>query len=131
MADSDLYNIRPSFREKFRPAAVKPLITSVLADRLADKTCAPEEQPLLHSSTPLAALVTRVASLAAAGARRYNPELTAQWTREIADEIKNKLKMELDLPRYKYVVQVLIGEQRGEGVRVDKKSGRLDKEKSV
>jgi hypothetical protein len=76
---------------------------------------------------------------------RYNPELTAQWTREIAgstelashmrlrtlrsphltmhvsladaDEIKNKLKSELELPRYKYVVQVLIGEQRGEGVR--------------
>ena len=37
---------------------------------------------------------------------RYNPELTAQWTREIADEIKNKLKTELELPRYKFVVQV-------------------------
>ena len=48
---------------------------------------------------------------------RYNQELTSQWTREIADEIKNKLKSELELPRYKYVVQVLIGEQRGEGVR--------------
>mmetsp|Transcript_38558 Transcript_38558/g.88409 ORF Transcript_38558/g.88409 Transcript_38558/m.88409 type:complete len:116 (+) Transcript_38558:25-372(+) len=82
----ELYNIRPSLREKFRPNAVKPLITAVLNDRLADKT--------------------------------YNPELTAQWTREIADEIKNKLKLELDLPRYKYVVQVLIGEQRGEGVRM-------------
>ena len=49
---------------------------------------------------------------------RYNPELTAQWTREIADEIKNKLKNELDLPRYKFVVQAVVGEQRGEGVRM-------------
>ena len=49
---------------------------------------------------------------------RYNPELTAQWTREIADEIKNKLKTEVDLPRYKFVVQVVVGEQRGEGVRM-------------
>ena len=39
-AESELYNIRPSFREKFRPAAVKPLISAVLAERLADKTCA-------------------------------------------------------------------------------------------
>ena len=49
---------------------------------------------------------------------RYNPELTAQWTREIADEIKNKLKNDLELPRYKYMVQVVVGEQRGEGVRM-------------
>ena len=79
---------------------------------------------------------------------RYNPELTAQWTREIADEIKNKLKTELELPRYKFVVQVefysfifssrtspplplspytrpcplfpqvVVGEQRGQGVRM-------------
>merc|ERR1719164_449116 len=80
-----LYSIRPSFAERFRPAAVKPLIGSVLAEKLADKS--------------------------------YNPELTAQWTREIADEIKNKLKTDLELPRYKFVVQVVVGEQRGEGVR--------------
>ena len=52
------------------------------------------------------------------GGRRYNPELTAQWTREISDEIKNRLKNDLELPRYKFVVQVVVGEQRGEGVRM-------------
>ena len=56
--------------------------------------------------------------LAAPPPRRYNPELTAQWTREIADEIKNRIKNELELPRYKFVVQVVVGEQRGEGVRM-------------
>ena len=50
--------------------------------------------------------------------KSYNSELTAQWTREIADEIKNKLKTEMELPRYKFVVQAVVGEQRGEGVRM-------------
>ncbi len=36
----------------------------------------------------------------------------------MTDEIKNRLKLEFDLPRYKFVVQVVIGEQRGEGVRM-------------
>ncbi|KAJ1628692.1 hypothetical protein T492DRAFT_874739, partial [Pavlovales sp. CCMP2436] len=35
--------------------------------------------------------------------KSYNPELTSQWTREIADDIKSKLK-ELNLARYKFVV---------------------------
>ena len=37
---------------------------------------------------------------------RYNPESTATWSKEIADEIKSRLKSELELPRYKFVVQV-------------------------
>eukprot|EP00033_Pygsuia_biforma_P001457 GCRY01001646.1.p1 GENE.GCRY01001646.1~~GCRY01001646.1.p1 ORF type:complete len:123 (-),score=12.06 GCRY01001646.1:81-449(-) len=47
----------------------------------------------------------------------YHPENTTQWTREIADDIKLKLK-EFELDRYKFVVQVVIGEQRGEGVKM-------------
>jgi len=46
----------------------------------------------------------------------YSPETCSSFTKEIADEIKNKLK-ELDLPRYKYVVNVVLGEMRGEGAR--------------
>ncbi|KAI9137017.1 Tctex-1 family-domain-containing protein [Paraphysoderma sedebokerense] len=47
----------------------------------------------------------------------YNSELCSKWTKEIADEIRNKLK-ELNLDRYKYVVHVLIAEMRGEGARM-------------
>ncbi|GBG75802.1 hypothetical protein CBR_g21047 [Chara braunii] len=47
----------------------------------------------------------------------YHPDNTSTWTREIADAIKVKLK-EMDLERYKFVVQVVIGEQRGEGVKM-------------
>ena len=42
---------------------------------------------------------------------------TAVTTKKIADEIRTRLKAQ-DLPRYKYMVQVVIGEQRGEGVRM-------------
>mmetsp|Transcript_106400 Transcript_106400/g.185050 ORF Transcript_106400/g.185050 Transcript_106400/m.185050 type:complete len:125 (-) Transcript_106400:192-566(-) len=47
----------------------------------------------------------------------YNMETTQLLTRQVADEIKDRLK-ELLLPRYKIVVQVAIGEQRGQGVRM-------------
>tara|TARA_B110001452_G_scaffold95363_1_gene78817 strand:+ start:762 stop:881 length:120 start_codon:yes stop_codon:yes gene_type:complete len=32
------YSIRPGFKDKFKPAAVKALITTVLQERLQDKT---------------------------------------------------------------------------------------------
>lgn len=47
----------------------------------------------------------------------YHAEQTALLTKQVADEIKDRLK-ELSLPRYKVVVQVVIGEQRGQGVRM-------------
>ncbi|KAI8805817.1 Tctex-1 [Cladochytrium replicatum] len=47
----------------------------------------------------------------------YTGEASSAWSKEIADEIRNRLK-ELDLVRYKYVVHVLIGEMRGEGVHM-------------
>mmetsp|Transcript_14299 Transcript_14299/g.43956 ORF Transcript_14299/g.43956 Transcript_14299/m.43956 type:complete len:124 (+) Transcript_14299:110-481(+) len=79
------YNIRPSFNQKFKPAAVKVLLGAVMSEKLADKT--------------------------------YSSESAAQWSREISDEIKSRIKVEFDLPRYKLVVQVIIGEQRGQGIR--------------
>ncbi|KAL3901253.1 MAG: hypothetical protein SGCHY_000747 [Lobulomycetales sp.] len=47
----------------------------------------------------------------------YHPDTASQWTKEIADDLKLRLK-ELNLPRYKYVCNVVIGEMRGEGVRL-------------
>ena len=47
----------------------------------------------------------------------YHGDNTSLWCREISDEIKQKLKT-LGLERYKFVVQVVIGEQKGEGVRM-------------
>ncbi|KAK3094501.1 hypothetical protein FSP39_002578 [Pinctada imbricata] len=49
--------------------------------------------------------------------KNYDAEETTEWSRQIADEIKVKLK-ELGYDRYKFIVQVVIGEQRGEGVKM-------------
>ncbi|EHA97827.1 Tctex1 domain-containing protein 2 [Heterocephalus glaber] len=45
----------------------------------------------------------------------YSAEETPQLTRRLSENIKDKLK-EMGFDRYKMVVQVVIGEQRGEGV---------------
>mmetsp|Transcript_29451 Transcript_29451/g.54048 ORF Transcript_29451/g.54048 Transcript_29451/m.54048 type:complete len:120 (-) Transcript_29451:494-853(-) len=47
----------------------------------------------------------------------YHADNTSSWAREISDDIKAKLKEE-NWARYKYVVQVFIAEQRGEGIRL-------------
>ncbi|CAM9389471.1 unnamed protein product [Heterosigma akashiwo] len=49
--------------------------------------------------------------------KTYQLEMASQMTKQLADEIKNRLK-DLNLPRYKYMVQVVIGEQKGQGVRM-------------
>ncbi|XP_005897871.2 dynein light chain Tctex-type protein 2B isoform X1 [Bos mutus] len=45
----------------------------------------------------------------------YSPEEIPQLTKHLSENIKDKLK-EMGFDRYKMVVQVVIGEQRGEGV---------------
>ncbi|XP_014681403.1 PREDICTED: tctex1 domain-containing protein 2-like [Priapulus caudatus] len=49
--------------------------------------------------------------------KEYDPEEVSELTKQLSTEIKEKLK-ELEYERYKIVVQVIIGEQRGEGVKV-------------
>merc|ERR1719331_1148575 len=49
----------------------------------------------------------------------YNPEeKIVNLTKTLSNQIKNKLKEELELPRYKYVVQVVIAEQKGQGMKM-------------
>ena len=47
----------------------------------------------------------------------YDADNCSTWCREISDDIKQRLKA-LDLPRYKWCVQVTVGEQKGAGVRM-------------
>ncbi|KAK2161547.1 hypothetical protein NP493_1577g00013 [Ridgeia piscesae] len=49
--------------------------------------------------------------------KSYNGEEVMDWTRAISEQIKVKLR-DLGYIRYKFVVQVVIGEQRGEGVKM-------------
>ncbi|KAG7283704.1 hypothetical protein CRUP_020477 [Coryphaenoides rupestris] len=48
---------------------------------------------------------------------QYDPEEVPGLTCSLAERIKNKLK-DAGFERYKIVVQVVIGEQRGEGVKM-------------
>ncbi|KAG0273994.1 Tctex1 domain-containing protein 2, partial [Linnemannia exigua] len=48
----------------------------------------------------------------------YNAEEAQRMSKLIAEEVKAKL-IELDLGRYKYVVNVVLGENLGEGARMD------------
>ncbi|KAF5401147.1 Tctex1 domain containing-protein 1 [Paragonimus heterotremus] len=49
---------------------------------------------------------------------KYSAEESHNNCISIADEIKQTLKKTLTLSRYRYLVQVIIGEQRGQGVKV-------------
>ncbi|XP_030647830.1 dynein light chain Tctex-type protein 2B [Chanos chanos] len=48
---------------------------------------------------------------------QYDPEDVPTRTQALSENIKNKLK-EMGFDRYKMVVQVVIGEQRGQGVKM-------------
>ncbi|CAD6228701.1 GSCOCG00006506001-RA-CDS, partial [Cotesia congregata] len=47
----------------------------------------------------------------------YNVQDANKWGKEISDIIKNKVK-ELNFRQYKYIVNVVLGEQRGAGVKI-------------
>ncbi|XP_077573946.1 dynein light chain Tctex-type protein 2B [Stigmatopora nigra] len=47
----------------------------------------------------------------------YDPDEVSELTSKVADSVKNKVK-KLGFDRYKFIVQVTIGEQRGQGVKM-------------
>ena len=48
---------------------------------------------------------------------KYTPELCAELSREVTEGLRNQLKQQFGADRYKFVVQCVMGELRGEGVR--------------
>lgn len=48
----------------------------------------------------------------------YQADVVSQLTKEIAATIRDKLVKETPYERYKFIVNVMIGEQRGEGVKM-------------
>ncbi|XP_011138007.1 tctex1 domain-containing protein 2 isoform X2 [Harpegnathos saltator] len=49
--------------------------------------------------------------------KSYDAQAAAQWTKDIADIIEGKIK-NLQFKRYKYIVNVVLGQQHGAGVKV-------------
>ncbi|XP_053974785.1 dynein light chain Tctex-type protein 2B-like isoform X3 [Hylaeus volcanicus] len=50
-------------------------------------------------------------------AKTYDSGEAVQWTKDIADIIREKVK-DLNFKRYKYIVNVVLGEQHGAGVKM-------------
>ncbi|KAG5880165.1 hypothetical protein JTB14_001655 [Gonioctena quinquepunctata] len=48
--------------------------------------------------------------------KTYDPENAKKWTISIANEVNDKVK-DLQMKRYKHIVQVLVGERKGAGVK--------------
>ncbi|GAB1865924.1 Tektin [Camponotus japonicus] len=49
--------------------------------------------------------------------KSYDAQAAAQWTKDIADVIERKIK-DLQFKRYKYIVNVVLGQQHGAGVKI-------------
>ncbi|XP_020281373.1 tctex1 domain-containing protein 2-like [Pseudomyrmex gracilis] len=49
--------------------------------------------------------------------KSYDAQAAAQWTKDIADNIERKIK-DLQFNRYKYIVNVILGQQHGAGVKI-------------
>lgn len=50
--------------------------------------------------------------------KEYTSEDSLEWCQEISDKIKDEVKAQCQLDRYKIVVQTVIGEQRGGGAKM-------------
>mmetsp|Transcript_14316 Transcript_14316/g.21638 ORF Transcript_14316/g.21638 Transcript_14316/m.21638 type:complete len:126 (-) Transcript_14316:16-393(-) len=80
------YQLRPNFKQKFKPQQIKDILREMLVEKLTGAT--------------------------------YQSEMVAHLSKELANNIRDRLTTDLDNPRYKYVVNVFIGEQKGEGIKM-------------
>ncbi len=51
----------------------------------------------------------------------WRGEEEALWSVQIAEQVKARIKQEMRIPRYKIVVQAILGEMKDQGVRVASK----------
>lgn len=49
--------------------------------------------------------------------KSYDAQAAAQWTKDIADVIETRIK-DLQFKRYKYIVNVVLGQQHGAGIKI-------------
>ncbi|KAJ3240124.1 Tctex1 domain-containing protein 2 [Chytriomyces hyalinus] len=105
-SNNQQYSIRPNYKHKL----ISPFFGN---DEQPAKSYLPCLEPYRFKPAIVTRLIHQVLSEKLTGVA-YNPESCSQWTREISDEVKARLKG-LELSRYKFVVNVVIGEMRGEG----------------
>ena len=84
----ELHKIKPKPNEKFRPPKVRPLVKSLISQAMADMNL-----------------------------KEFDNEQAHNTCKNLSSTIKDRLKLS-KLDRYKFVVQVSIGEKKGQGVRM-------------
>mmetsp|Transcript_20612 Transcript_20612/g.40819 ORF Transcript_20612/g.40819 Transcript_20612/m.40819 type:complete len:146 (-) Transcript_20612:216-653(-) len=89
------YRLKPEENEKFYPSKAKLIMTSVLEEELRDRIDEKSVEDWADFGDDFESL-----------------------TKEISDKIKQKCKAELNIPRYKIIVQVTIGQMKNQGVSV-------------
>mmetsp|Transcript_14308 Transcript_14308/g.30167 ORF Transcript_14308/g.30167 Transcript_14308/m.30167 type:complete len:146 (+) Transcript_14308:1072-1509(+) len=89
------YRLKPEENEKFYPSKAKLIMTSVLEEELRDRIDEKSVEDWADFGDEFESL-----------------------TKEISDKIKQKCKAELNIPRYKIIVQVTIGQMKNQGVSV-------------
>lgn len=82
----DMFQLRPSFKNKFKASEVKEMIRQVLNEKFK-----------VNSD--------------------YQVEQVAAWTKDISNMVRDRCT-ELKYDRYKFIVNVLFGEQKGAGVKM-------------
>lgn len=107
--DKDSENHSPSVLGKNEILEQELLHSYSLRPKISQKFRASDVKELLHG-----VLISRLAD------KEYNVDTCTELSRSICAEIKEKLKS-LNYERYKFVVQCVIGEQKGAGVNM---SGR-------
>ena len=112
MADGQI-QIRPPYAEKFRPAAAEALYASLDGRSPTRRTTEVARRARIADEIKVPP-ARRTPPLPAAGHRTHRQRAAAHHHRPPG----SKLKSELELPRYKFVVQVVIGEDRGACVRM-------------
>ena len=84
----ELHKIKPKPNEKFRPPKVRPLVKTLIAQAMTEMNMKDFDNDIAHSTC-----------------------------KNLSSTIKDRLKLS-KLDRYKFVVQVSIGEKKGQGVRM-------------
>jgi len=81
------------------------------------KKVEPPPYNLKASSQKIKTVITEVQNEILGTSMKYTSDTATILTKQLSDSIKNRLR-DLALPRYKFIVQVVLGEQRTEGVHV-------------
>ena len=117
------YRVKPDENEKFYPSQMQAIAANVLKEKF---------NPPIDTSVTTATTTTNTTTtkndedddnMVVIDAKMMEDwydfcDEIEELSKDIADSIKERCKKELNLPRYKLIVQVTIGQRKDQGVRI-------------